>query len=211
MQHTKSSYKEGVTCETQLMALGGTSRCVIHAKRWFLFLICMSVSFTSLCQTRQFEILPPRSSSGSESCGKEVRVMMTQVSNFSSGLSVAGFSRNPPPPPRDSPAPHTMRAVHMIARTHCAVLLLAVWTRFCAAFGRQCVPLSLQLRLHLGPKRGSSARIMLLCDSVSAVTNEDETGDQILELFWTLLSFRLNNILWCSLAKTFLKNLLLFF
>lgn len=67
----------------------------------------MSVSFTSLWQTRQFEISPPRSSSGSESCGKEVRVMMTQVSNFGSGLSVAGFSRNslPPSPTRLLPTP----------------------------------------------------------------------------------------------------------
>lgn len=83
------------------------------------FLICMSVSFTSLCQTRRFEISPPHSSSGSESCGKEVRVMMTQVSNFSSGLSVAGFSRNCPPP-------HHARCSHNR-------------TRFCAAFGRQCL------------------------------------------------------------------------
>lgn len=35
MQRTKSSYKEDVTCETQLMAQGGTSRCVIHTNTDF--------------------------------------------------------------------------------------------------------------------------------------------------------------------------------
>lgn len=157
------------------------------------FLICMSVSFTSLCQTRQFEISPPRSSSGSESCGKEVRVMMTQISNFGSGLSVAGFSRNPPRPlsPTRLPPPHTVQAVHMIVRTHRAVLppepdsALRSADSVRSASRSRCCGVSLQLRLYFTTQKRKFS-----WNNVSTVTNED------FGIFvCPLLSFRLNNIL----------------